>query len=170
MCVLRSLLRLTLTQYLSSLQWSTNLSEALIRIDSLEFPRRKAPHHPQIHSIRKPFRLVDHGFGMIWWCFSRLKLIKIIPKVSQRVKLLGTTVKPLNGTVDGRNPAPVGIGSLSHLQGFSTIPGGDRRISSINRMTGSTCSAPRCHGDEGFLGHHGCQSHVRQCFDGTTRW
>ena len=32
--------------------------------------------------------------------------------------------------VDGRNLAPVEVGSLSHyLQGFSTIPGGDRRIS-----------------------------------------
>ena len=30
-----------------------------------------------------------------------------------------------NGTVDGRIPAPVEVGSLSHyLQGFSTIPGG----------------------------------------------
>ena len=30
-----------------------------------------------------------------------------------------------NGTVDGRNLAPVEVGSLSHyLQGFSTIPGG----------------------------------------------
>ena len=31
----------------------------------------------------------------------------------------------LGGTVDGKNPAPVEVGSLSHyLQGFSTIPGG----------------------------------------------
>ena len=34
-------------------------------------------------------------------------------------------------TVGGRNPEkPVEVGSFSHyLQGFSTIPGGDRRIS-----------------------------------------
>ena len=33
-------------------------------------------------------------------------------------------------TADGRNLAPVEVGSLSNdLQGFSTIPGGDRRIS-----------------------------------------
>ena len=42
---------------------------------------------------------------------------------------------PLTAT---RNPAnsPVEIGSLSHyLQGFGTIPGGDRRISSINSIS-----------------------------------
>ncbi len=33
-------------------------------------------------------------------------------------------------STDGRNPAPVEVGSLSHyLQGFRTIPGGDRRTS-----------------------------------------
>ena len=32
--------------------------------------------------------------------------------------------------VDGRNPAPVEVGSLSHfLQGLEHIPGGDRQIS-----------------------------------------
>ena len=37
-------------------------------------------------------------------------------------------------TVDGRNPAPVDmVNIISHyLLGFSTIPGGDRRISAIN--------------------------------------
>ena len=39
-------------------------------------------------------------------------------------------------TVDGGNPAPVEVGSLSHyLQGFSTIPGGDRQISAINSIS-----------------------------------
>ena len=41
-----------------------------------------------------------------------------------------SAVESWMSTLDGRNPAPVEVGSLSHyLQGFSTIPGGDRRIS-----------------------------------------
>ena len=40
-------------------------------------------------------------------------------------KLIRENVEKIEDTVDGRNPAPVEVGSLSHyLQGFSTIPGG----------------------------------------------
>ena len=54
-------------------------------------------------------------------------------------------------------PSPVEVGSLSHnLQGFSTIPGGDRRISSINSILNQLMRGELCHHPKAIYVCGGC--------------
>ena len=66
--------------------------------------------------------------------YPNLGLNTPIPWIRHGIYFKPSTLS-IDNTVDGRNPAPVDVVNiLLFTTGFSTIPGGDRRISSINSM------------------------------------
>ena len=92
---------------------------------NLQIYIRTYMHYITLHYITL---VGDLFFNGLQKCVTQLPNINFLVEWRDPIPTIYTS-----GTVDGRNPAPVEVGSLSHyLRQVLYIPGGDRRISSIN--------------------------------------